>query len=72
VTRFHDKRSRLQIAAFRLLELHAARWRNAKNLERWNDSCRERWEVEQVQPLTPEERAIRNAVEQDLIGLPIG
>jgi hypothetical protein len=48
VTRFTDEKSKEQISTFRLFELHAARWRNARNLERWNDSCRERWEIEQL------------------------
>jgi hypothetical protein len=48
VKHFHDAKSKAQIAAFKLRESHAARWRNAKNLERWNDACRDRWEVEAV------------------------
>lgn len=46
--RFADARSKAQIAAYQLHELHASRWRNARNLERWNDACRSRWELEQL------------------------
>lgn len=48
LARFSDERSRKQIAAFRVREMHAARWRNALNLERWNDACRDRWELAQL------------------------
>jgi hypothetical protein len=48
VSRFNDERSKEQIALFRLHELHASRWRNSRNLARWNDSCRQRWELAQI------------------------
>jgi hypothetical protein len=53
--RYADPKSRQQIAHFRVHEMHAARWRNAKNLERWNDACRDRWEAEAVGAATKRE-----------------
>lgn len=64
--RFADPKSRRQAATFHTYELHAARWRNAKNLERWTDACRSRWELENVG------KATRKAPIDYDAGMPIG
>lgn len=52
--KFADPKSRKQVAVYRLHELHAARWRNAKNIERWNDACRSAWELDQIGKKQPQ------------------